>query len=256
MPKLTHTAATDLFRQKPHDYLDVGAGHFAYRRVGDGPDALFVHGWPVSGATFRGLLPYLAPHVTCHVVDLVGAGQSRFDRSTPISVEQQIKNVRRAVDLLGLEDLAVVGHDSGGLIARHALAGDRRLRATALINTEQSRGLSLRFRQFLLASRLPRFMDLLAWAALRPALRRNPLLLGDLFADRNLIGGEFEEFFLAPLRDDLDLRWAAGQLLGSFETRWVEELGELHRAITTPVTLVWGEEDVFFPLAWAREMVD
>ena len=27
--------------------------------VGSGPDVLFVHGWPVSGATFRLLLPHL-----------------------------------------------------------------------------------------------------------------------------------------------------------------------------------------------------
>ena len=43
---------------------------------------LFVHGWPVSGATFRTLLPYLVEHVTCHLIDLPGAGSSRFDADT------------------------------------------------------------------------------------------------------------------------------------------------------------------------------
>ena len=62
----------------PDRFLDVGAGEVAYRRVGTGPDVLFVHGWPVSGATFRTLLPHLADHVTCHVIDLPGAGSSRF----------------------------------------------------------------------------------------------------------------------------------------------------------------------------------
>ena len=253
---LSNDLSSDLFRQPPHDYLDVGAGQLAYRRVGSGPDVLFVHGWPVTGATFRGLLPHLAPHVTCHVIDLVGTGQSRFDRSTPISIHQHIENVRRAVDCLGLDDLAVVGHDSGGLIARHALAGDPRLRAMALINTEQSRGLSWRFRQFLMAGRMPRFMDLMAWAVMRPGLRRHSHLLGDLFADRRLIDGEFEEFFLAPLRDNLDLRWAAGTLLRSFDPSLITRLPEVHGTLTVPVVLVWGEKDPFFPVAWAREMVN
>ncbi len=53
MTTLDATAAADLFRSAPHGWLDVGAGEVAYRRVGTGPDVLFVHGWPVSGATFR-----------------------------------------------------------------------------------------------------------------------------------------------------------------------------------------------------------
>ena len=92
-----------------------------YRRVGTGPDVLFVHGWPVSGATFRTLLPHLVDHVTCHVIDLPGAGSSRFTDDTPLSIDQHITSVRRVVDLLGLDDVAVVGHDSGGMIARHAV---------------------------------------------------------------------------------------------------------------------------------------
>ena len=61
---ITETEAADLFRKPPERFLDVGEGEAAYRRVGSGPDVLFVHGWPVSGATFRLLLPHLVDHVT------------------------------------------------------------------------------------------------------------------------------------------------------------------------------------------------
>lgn len=67
MSELTETEAADLFRREPDRYLDVGAGEAAYRRVGPGPDVLFVHGWSVSSATFRKLLPHLVDHVTCQV---------------------------------------------------------------------------------------------------------------------------------------------------------------------------------------------
>ena len=117
---LTAEAASDLFRRAPDRFLDVGAGEVALRSVGHGPDVLFVHGWPVSGATFRTLLPHLADHVTCHVIDLPGAGSSRFTADTPLTVEQHIRSVRRVLDLMELDDVAVVGHDSGGMIARHA----------------------------------------------------------------------------------------------------------------------------------------
>ena len=199
MPTMTTDQATDLFRRAPDRFLDVGAGEVAYRRVGTGPDVLFVHGWPVSGATFRTLLPHLADHVTCHVIDLPGAGSSRFTADTPLTVDQHILTVRRVLDLLDLHDVAVVGHDSGGLIARHALAGEPRVRAMGLLNTEQPHGLSWRFKSFLVPRRLPGMAAALGWAVGRPRLRRSPFLLGSAFADASLLDGEFDEFFLAPI---------------------------------------------------------
>ncbi len=255
MTRLTATDSAELFRAAPQSYLDVGAGEVAYRRVGTGPDVLFVHGWPVSGATFRGLLPYLADHVTCHVIDLPSAGSSRVTATTPLSIAQHITSVRRVVDLLDLDRVAVVGHDSGGMIARHAMAGDDRLAAMGLIDTEQSQGLNLRFKMFLANRKVPGFGSILGWLAGNRTLRRNGFVLGDAFVDRSLLDGEFDEFFLQPLANGPAYRNATMKVLESFDTRYVHELGALHRQIEVPVQLVWGEQDKFFPVEWAREMV-
>lgn len=255
MQNLTSSDASNLFRRPPERFIDVGEGEVAYRKVGSGPDVLFVHGWPVSGATFRHLLPSLSKEFTCHVIDLVGAGQSRFDKDTQITIPQHIQSLRRVAEALELSDFAVVGHDSGGMMARHAFANDPRLRAMGLVNTEQPQGLAWPFRRFLLMSKVPRFADILGWAVMQPRLRKHSLLLGECFNDRSLLDGEFEEFFLAPLHHDAKRRWAAGQLARSFDTKFVLALGEIHRRINVPVQLVWGEDDPFFPLEWTREMV-
>ncbi len=252
---ITAVAAADVFRREPDRFLDVGAGEVAYRCVGSGPDVLFVHGWPVSSATFRRLLPHLTDHVTCHLIDLPGAGNSRFTTNTPLTIDHHIHSVRRALDLLELRDVAVVGHDSGGMIARHAVAGDARLRALGLIDTEQSTGLSWKFKSFIAGRRVPGFGAALGWLAGQPRLRRNRLVLGDAFADRSLLDGEFDEFFLQPLHRSRTHRDAAIRLLKSFDHQHVRDLAELHRQIDVPVQLVWGEEDRFFPVEWAREMV-
>lgn len=252
---MTDDAAADLFRAQPDRLLDVGAGSAAYRRIGSGPDVLFVHGWPVSGATFRRLLPHLVDHVTCHVVDLPSSGSSVFDDDTPMSIDQHIRTVRSVADQLGLTSFAVVGHDSGGMIARHAFAGDPRVRAMGLIDTEQSHGLGWRFKLFLGGRNLPGFGRALGWLAGRPKLRRNGFVLGDAFADRSLIDGEFDEFFLRPLHEDARMRRASIRVLRTFDERYVDELAALHRRIEVPVQLVWGEHDRFFPPAWAEEMV-
>lgn len=252
---LTTAEASDLFRRAPERFLDVGQGaEVAYRRVGSGPDVLFVHGWPVSGATFRLLLPHLVDHVTCHLVDLPGAGSSRYTDSTPLSIALHIESVRRSIDLLGLDSVAVVGHDSGGMIARHAVAGDRRLRALGLIDTEHPEGLTFKFRSFIAGRRMPGFGAALGWLAGKPKLRRHPLVLGDAFADRSLLDGEFDEFFLRPLHDDARYRAGMMKLLKSFQFDHVKQLADLHAKIDVPVELVWGELDKFFPVARAREM--
>jgi haloalkane dehalogenase len=255
MSSLTAASATDLFRQAPQRYLDVGAGEVAVRQVGSGPDVLFVHGWPVSGGTFRSLLPHLVDHVTCHVIDLPGAGDSRFTADTVITVDQHIATVRRVVDLLGLDSVAAVGHDSGGLMARHALAGDPRLRAMGLINTEQPQGSTWRFKLFLVSRHIPGFGGILGWAVGQPRLRRNPLLLGSAFADSSLLDGDFDELFLQPIHEIPARRQAAVTLLRSFDEQHVRELAEVHGRIDVPVQLVWGDQDPFFPVERAREMV-
>lgn len=247
--------AVDLFRSEPHDHLDVGEGQVAYRRVGQGPDVVFVHGWPASGATYRHLLPFLAPHVTCHLLDLPGAGDSRYGPETKLSIHNHIVSVKRVIDRLGLKRYRAVGHDSGGMIARHAVAGDDRLEALGLINTEMPHGMGWRFRSFLMPRNLPGFGAMLGWVAGQPRIRRNKFLLGDAFADASLLDGEFDEFFLRPLHEDAGKLNAAIRLIRSFDMGLVHGLSEAHRQIEAPVQLVWGEADPFFPVAAAREMV-
>lgn len=252
MTTLTQADASALFRAAAHRHVDVGNGHVAVRTVGAGPDVLFIHGWPVSGATWRLLLPHLAPHVTCHVLDLVGAGDSRFDRSVRIGIAEHAQAVQRVVDALGLDDVAVVGHDSGGMIGRYALAGDPRVRAWGLVDTEQAPRPHWRLSSFVRMGRLPGFEHLLARAVTSKRLRRNRFLLRDAFVDRALLDGEFEEFFLRPLAADPDRRWAAGAMARRFDLRAFAGLAGLHARIRVPVQLVWGARDPFFPMEWTR----
>lgn len=86
-------------------------------------------------------------------------------------------------------------------------------------------------------------------------MRRNPFVLGDAFADSSLLDGEFDEFFLRPLHEQPARLRAATTVLRTFDTRHIDQLAALHQRITVPVQMVWGDQDPFFPLAWAHEMV-
>jgi haloalkane dehalogenase len=255
MIALSDRDASDLFRREPDRFLDVGAGEAAHRCVGTGPDVLFLHGWPVSSATFRLLLPHLVDHVTCHLVDFPSAGWSRFDADTPVSIAHHIVSTRRVVDVLGFDDVAIVGHDSGGMIARHAMVGDPRLRALCLIDSELADP-GWRFRSLVAARHLPGLAAGLGLVAGSRRIRRSRLVFGDAFADPTLLDGDFDEFFLQPLRASAARRDAAAAVLRSFDMRLVTELAAIHPQIGVPVQLVWGAEDRFFPVDRARSMVD
>ncbi len=157
--------------------------------------------------------------------------------------------------MLELSDVAVVGHDSGGMIVRHAVADDPRLRALGLIDTETAGCLGWRFKSFIAGRKVPGFGAALGWLAGRPRLRRNGFVLGDAFADRSLLDGEFDELFLQPLHRSRTHRDATMRLFKSFDYQLVRDLGELHRQIAVPVHLVWGEHAKFFPVAAAEAMV-
>jgi haloalkane dehalogenase len=252
---ITTAEASQLFRSAPEKFINVGIGEAAYRKVGTGPDVLFVHGWPVSGATFRKLLPYLADHVTCHVIDLPGAGQSKFDDSSPLSMKGHLDSISRVIDSLGVDRIAVVGHDSGGLISRHAAVADDRITALGLINTEQSQGMTLKFKSFVYGRHLPGFGSLFGWIVGQPRIRSHSLALGSAFADRALLNGEFDEFFLQQIHSSKRHQRAALKVLRSIDIDSIKQLADIHRRITVPVKLVWGDRDPFFPVARAREMV-
>jgi pimeloyl-ACP methyl ester carboxylesterase len=78
----------------------------------------------------------------------------------------------------------------------------------------------------------------------------------DAFADTSLLEGEFDGFFLQPLHTDPEQRDAAVPVLRTFDEYFVRDLADLHRRITVPVQMVWGDQDPFFPVEWAGDMVE
>jgi pimeloyl-ACP methyl ester carboxylesterase len=254
----TATATTDLraaFQTPPTSFVDVGHSRLAHRRFGRGPDVVFVHGWPLTSATFRAVVPRLADRYTCHLLDLPGTGDTVWSDATPISFEAHADTLRRAADRLGLSRYAVIAHDSGGLVARMLAAEDRRVAGLLLGDTEVPDHTPWQVVAYVMLGRLPGGRALLQALLGSAWLRRSPLGFGGCFRDPRRLEGEFHELFVAPLLSSRER--AAGQmrLLSAVSGDAVRHLSALHARIDVPVRLVWGEDDPFFPVARARAMV-
>jgi pimeloyl-ACP methyl ester carboxylesterase len=202
--------------------------------------------------TYRHLIEALRPHYRCYVPDLPGAGDTAWSSQINDTIFDYATLMRGFVDQLKLERLALIGHDSGGGVAR-VLAADLGSRATCVIlqNTELPDFVPIQVRALKLASRSESLSATLMRLLTSSSLRRSELGFGACFGDRSLIDGEFFEACIRPL--------AAGAgghnaIMRRLDLRWVLRLPEIHARIKAPIHLFWGDQDRYFPLQHARRM--
>ncbi|MDB4976750.1 MAG: alpha/beta hydrolase fold, partial [Myxococcaceae bacterium] len=218
----------------PHRFVDVGHSELAYWKFGSGPDLVFVHGWPLHAATYRAIVPALAESFTCHLFDLPGAGKSVSAKDAPIDFQSHARALRSALDALALARYSLLGHDSGGLVARLVAANDRRVEKLVLSGTEITRHHSLLVRLFVMLSRAPFGAALLRVALSFRWLRRSTLGFGACFAQLEHLDGDFDDLFIAPIRASTKI--ASRQLahLRTLDWRIVDELAATHARILAP----------------------
>ena len=236
--------------------VDTGDAILPCRRFGRGPALLFVHGFPLSGFTWRKVLPALAEQFTCYVVDLAGLGDSEWTPSTDFSFEGQARRLRALADTLHLDDYALLAHDTGATVARCLARIDAgRVRGLVMINTEIPGHRPPWIREYQFLMHLPG-----AEFGFRQLLRsgwyvRSGAGFGGCVTDLTLLDGDFHAAFVAPyVHSGRRTEGMRRYLLGC---RWdvVDNMARWHTEMRMPVLLVWGEDDPTFPIARARAMV-
>jgi 2-hydroxymuconate-semialdehyde hydrolase len=115
-----------------YERITVSGGELAYADLGEGPPALLLHGFPASSFLWRREAWLLAQRMRVIVPDLLGYGRSEKAEGVDLSEPAQAAYMRELVMGLGIDELAVVGHDLGGALAQ-MLALDRGLQVRALV---------------------------------------------------------------------------------------------------------------------------
>jgi pimeloyl-ACP methyl ester carboxylesterase len=116
-------------------FATVGGLRLHYVRGGSGPVVVLLHGYPQHWYEWREIAPRLAERFTVVAVDLRGAGESQapaegYDKATLAA------DVHGLLDQLGLaDDVRVVGHDIGTMVA-YAYAAQHRQTVSRLVLTE------------------------------------------------------------------------------------------------------------------------
>lgn len=213
----------------------------------DGPTVLLLHGtywsrvWlPVLGGLAQAGLRPIA-------VDLPGLGRSggelTLETATVPALAEWVARFASALKLSG--PIAVAGHDIGGAIAQYLLAHDRlEVSRLALVN-------SVTYDSWP-APHVARFQD----PEIASAVTADDVLAGRRQAVTSALAGAATEQLIAdyidPWTDPRVCRsWLA--MAGAADSRYTLDLVPALKRTTTPKLLIWGEDDGFETVEYAKK---
>src|SRR3954470_11289461 len=99
--------------------IDLTAGRIRYREAGQGPALVFVHGYLVDSQLWDGVVDALADRFRCIAPDLpFGAHRVPMSAGADLSPAGLAAIVAELIERLELEDVTVVGNDSGGAVSQ------------------------------------------------------------------------------------------------------------------------------------------
>jgi len=119
---------------KDDSFVKVSGLTIHYRKTGQGPPLVLVHGFAGSTFTWQRLIPLLTDRFTVYCLDLPGFGLSDKPKYFDYDMHNQGRTVLGFMDALRLKTAALAGHSMGGVVAAcAALEAPGRVERLALI---------------------------------------------------------------------------------------------------------------------------
>src|SRR5918999_2940335 len=241
----------------PAKTLELDAGRLRYHDVGQGPPIVFVHGVIVNANLWRTVVARLSDRFRCIALDMPFGSHVEPMPGADLSPPALANLIADAFEQLGLEDVTLVGNDTGGAICQ-LVAVDRPERLGRLVLTSCDS-----FERFPpapfgffkpLGKITPAIPFLFAPLRLRPA-RRLPIAYGWVTKER-IEPREAEDSYVLPLLEDLRIREDLRRLIPGLDKRYTLEAAERLPSLDMPVLLAWSAEDKLFPRSDAERLRD
>ncbi|MFI4989524.1 MAG: alpha/beta fold hydrolase [Solirubrobacterales bacterium] len=234
----------------------LSQGTIRYRELGSGEPILLVHGLLVDGRLWCDVAPRLARDFRVIVPDWpLGSHEQPMNQSVDLSPLGLAAIVADFMSELGLQDVTLVGNDTGGAICQLvAVHHPERLARLVLTPCDVYENfLPPMFRPLQALARLPGAVWLIA-QSLRPhAARRLPLAFGWL--TKRGIPDEISDAWLAPALSSAAIRREIASVLRGISSRYTLEAAARFGEFDKPVLIAWAPEDRFFKLRYAERLV-
>ena len=235
--------------------LTLQQGTIRYRDEGTGPVLLFVHGALVDGRLWDPTVERLRDRFRCVVPDLpLGSHELPLKAHADLSPRGLAALLRDFLDALDLEDVTLVGNDTGGALCQLLVVEDAdRVGRLVLTDCDAFDNFPPKvFLPLVAAAKLPGGLRAaLAPMRARPA-RRLPIAYGWL-AKRPIPDDVMDGWVLRALNDAgvmADLR----KVIKGLEPGTLLDSTPKLSSFDKPVLLAWAREDKFFKIEHAHRL--
>jgi len=238
----------------PARTLELDGGRLRAHVTGEGPPVVFVHGLLVNANLWRGVVPRL-DGFTRVALDMPLGSHLVPMPSRRLTPDDLGALIGEAVTALGLEDVTLVGNDTGGALCQ--IAASRRpawLGRLVLTSCDAFEHFPPPMLKPLFASlRLPGGA-LAAMAPLRArAARRLPIAYGLL--THGPIPDAPSDSYVLPSLTNAEVRADMVRVCRGVDACFTIKAGEELRAFDRPALIAWSADDKFFPRADGERLV-
>jgi pimeloyl-ACP methyl ester carboxylesterase len=232
--------------------IETPSGRISYVEAGSGPVALFVHGVLLNKHLWRHQRSGLSDIRRCIAVDLLAHGDTEIEPNQDVSVTANANMLREVLDALRIDQVDLVGNDSGGGIAQiFAALNPNRVRSLTLTNCDTHDNWPPEaFKPFVDMAVAGGLKDTLNAMLADKAIYRSPSALGPAYERPEDVSDEDIEIYLRPLVRSEQRTRDLQRFVAAFDHKHTVVIEPRLRKLA-PTLIVWGTDDIYFPVKWA-----
>ena len=240
--------------------IQLSTGTIDYRDTGgDGPVLVLLHGLMMDGSLWDGPIDDLSIDHRCLALTLpLGAHRHAMRADADLSLAGLARLVTEFLDRLDLNDVTLIGNDTGGAIAQLVIADDAaRVGQVVLASCEAFDNIppGLTGRTLALTGKLsPRFFGLFMQQMRWRPLRRLPVAFGWLTKR----GDAATARWVRPILEQPEIRRDAVRVLRAVmgDRRVLADVARRLSGFDRPAVVVWASQDRVMPLEHGRRLAE
>lgn len=233
--------------------VKTASGTIACAEQGQGPVALFVHGVLLNGHLWRHQLAALSDIRRCIAPDLLAHGDTEIAATQDVSVTANAGMVRELLDALHIDQVDLVGNDSGGGIAQiFAAHHPQRVRTLTLTNCDAHDNWPPEaFKPFLEMAAAGGLPKTLAAVIGDKTIYRSPQALRPAYEHPERVTDETIARYLEPHLRTAQRTRDLERFLAAFDPSHTIAVEAQLKNLQAPTLIAWGTDDIYFDVKWA-----
>jgi pimeloyl-ACP methyl ester carboxylesterase len=238
--------------------VETPSGRISYMEQGTGPAALFVHGVLLNGYLWRHQLTELSDIRRCIAVDLLAHGDTEVAPGQDVSVTANAEMIRQFLEALQIDQVDLVGNDSGGGIAQifAALYPDRVRTLTLTDCDTHDNWPPEAFKPFLAMAAGGGLRGTLDVMLSDKSIYRSPQALGPAYEHPERLTDDSIETYLRPFVKTRQRTRDLEHFLAAFDNKHTLAVEDRLKKLTAPTLIVWGTDDIYFDVKWSHWLAE